>query len=338
MRRVSVAALMLLAAACSPAPQERAHDYRIHVMGTVVTLTLYHARADEAARIAADVETDLHAFSHRWWSWGEGEMGQLNAGLRAGKPTPVPPGLQPPLSRALSLAQQSEGRFHPAVGELVRLWGLHRHEVEPRVPDADRIAALLPLPAPDALQPQAGIITPSQPLALDTGGFAKGLAVDQVAAALRTQGVARAIISAGGDVRIIGQHPDRPWRVAVHDPRGHGAIAWLEVDGDAAIFTSGDYERGFEHNARRYHHIIDPRTGYPASASRAVTVLHDDALLADIASTALFVAGPQEWRATAAALDVTAALLIDAGGRLHVTPAMAEHLRFTDPVPPLAVR
>lgn len=335
MRRLPVAALLLLAVACSPGSDEIAHDYRIHTMGTVVSLTLYHARTDEANRIAADMEEELHAFAHRWWSWGEGEMGQLNSGLGRGESTPVPGELQPELGRALKLAQQSGSRFHPGVGQLVRLWGLHRSEIEPRMPESDQIAALLPLPALSHLQPQDGQITPPRPLVLDTGGFAKGLAVDQVATSLRAQGVERAIISAGGDVRTIGRRADRPWRIAVRAPRGQGVIGWIEVEDNSAVFSSGDYERGFEHDGQRYHHIIDPRTGYPAIGSRAVTVLHEDALVADIASTALFVAGPHEWRETAAALGVTTALLIDTDGRVHLTPAMAERIHFTEPAPPL---
>ncbi len=155
---------------------------------------------------------------------------------------------------------------------------------------------------------------------------------------LRELGIQNAIINAGGNLRAIGKHGDRPWRIGIRNPRGEGVLASIETRGDESILTSGDYERFYEYQGKRYHHIIDPRSGYPVTGVISVTVIADDAATADAASTALFVAGPQRWREIAKKLGVTQVMLIDGQGRMVVTPAMAKRVRFeVDPSPKVTV-
>ncbi|NNJ95529.1 MAG: FAD:protein FMN transferase, partial [Halobacteria archaeon] len=101
-------------------------------------------------------------------------------------------------------------------------------------------------------------------------------------------------------------------------------IASIDTDGDDSVFTSGDYERLFSVEDVRYHHILDPRTGYPANGSSAVTVVHDNAAIADAAATALFVAGPDEWQSIAERMGIERVMLVDRDGVIHLTPAMRE--------------
>jgi thiamine biosynthesis lipoprotein len=102
------------------------------------------------------------------------------------------------------------------------------------------------------------------------------------------------------------------------------------LSGDESLFTSGGYAHNFIYRGRSYHHIIDPRTGYPAEGTRSVTVVHTDATTADVAATALFVAGPAEWHQVARRLGVGQVLLLDNAGTLHMTPAMAERVELLD--------
>jgi len=175
-------------------------------------------------------------------------------------------------------------------------------------------------------------------VALDLGAYAKGYAVDVAIEALRKRGIHNAIVNAGGNLRLIGSKGKRPWRIGVRDPRGAGVIASLEAGNDEAVITSGDYERYFDYQGQRYHHIIDPRSGYPARGAIATTIIARDGLSADVASTALLIAGPDHWRETARALGIEEAMLIDDKGVVHITRALMQRIHFEkEPAPRIDV-
>ncbi len=168
---------------------------------------------------------------------------------------------------------------------------------------------------------------------LDLGGYAKGYALDRAADILKQQGIHNALINIGGNVLALGTHGDRPWRVGIQHPRKPGAMATLDLHDGEAIGTSGDYQRYFELDGKRYCHLIDPRTGHPVQGVQAVTILTHGAragLLSDAASKPLFISGPAGWRAAAGSMQLEDALLIDAGGVVHLTAAMQKRLEFTD--------
>jgi thiamine biosynthesis lipoprotein len=168
---------------------------------------------------------------------------------------------------------------------------------------------------------------------LDLGGYAKGYALDRAAALLKQQGIHNALINIGGNVLALGQHGSRPWRVGIQHPRKPGPLATLELRDGEAIGTSGDYQRYFEFNGKRYCHLIDPRTGYPAQGVQAVTILtHGEraGLLSDGASKPLFISGVAGWGAAAQRMQLAEAMLVDADGVVHLTAALQKRLEFTD--------
>ena len=169
---------------------------------------------------------------------------------------------------------------------------------------------------------------------LDLGGYAKGYALDVAADYLRSQGVKNALINIGGNILALGQHGSHPWRIGIQHPRKPGAIATLELKDGEAIGTSGDYQRYFELDGKRYCHIIDPRTGYPAQGVESATIIvppgeHAGAL-SDAATKPLFIAGVKGWREAARDMGIDSAMLIDDKGEIHVTDAMKARLQFLD--------
>ena len=163
------------------------------------------------------------------------------------------------------------------------------------------------------------------------GGIAKGTAVALGLDVLRKAGIEHALINAGGDMQAMGQVGRRPWHIAIRHPRAtdkRRLLAALDVRDGEAVFTSGDYERVFEFQGQRYHHLLDPRTGYPARGAQSATVLHADAAVADAAATALFVGGVDDFVDLANALGLTHALLIDAEGVAWVTQPMQQRLQW----------
>jgi thiamine biosynthesis lipoprotein len=144
---------------------------------------------------------------------------------------------------------------------------------------------------------------------------------------LRAAGVVNALINTGGNVRVLGTRDGRPWRIGIRAPRADTILGVVELASGESIATSGDYERFYDYAGKRMHHILDPRTGYPVTHTQATTVVAADGTLADAASTALFVAGPEEWREVAQALGVAMVLRVDASGEIDVTPAMRDRLQ-----------
>ncbi|MCS6800204.1 MAG: FAD:protein FMN transferase, partial [Myxococcota bacterium] len=154
-------------------------------------------------------------------------------------------------------------------------------------------------------------------------------AIDRAAEVLRARGFTRFLIFGGGQIYAGGARPDRPWRVGIQHPRANDYVAMLEVT-DASVATSGDYEHAFIYEGRRYHHIIDPATGFPSDRSASVTVVSPSALWADAVDTALFVMGPERGlsRLATAPGGPYDAVFIDPQMRVHLSPQVAPKLRW----------
>ena len=165
---------------------------------------------------------------------------------------------------------------------------------------------------------------------LNFGAFAKGYAIDLSFDYLESIGINNAVINAGGDLSVRGRHGDRPWKIGIRHPREDHVIAWLEARDGESIFTSGDYERYFDYQGKRYHHILDPRTGYPAEGSSSVTVIHHNAGIADAAATALFVAGPKQWQEIAESMGIEYVMLVNTSGSIYMTAKMAKRIHFNE--------
>ena len=172
---------------------------------------------------------------------------------------------------------------------------------------------------------------------LGFGGFAKGFAVDAAISALKQHGIHNAIVNIGGDLRAIGSHGKRPWIIGIRHPRQNGMIASVALHHDESMFTSGDYERFFQYEGKRYPHIIDPRTGQPANQATSVTVLHSSASLADAAATALFVAG-DHWPTIANSMGVEHVMLVRPDGKIEMTPMMTDRVQLISKQEPVIIR
>jgi thiamine biosynthesis lipoprotein len=158
---------------------------------------------------------------------------------------------------------------------------------------------------------------------INLGGIAKGYSCEQVVALLRKAGITNALVNAGGDTRLLGDRRGKPWVVGIRDPDDESKwVTRLALD-DEAISTSGDYERYFEEDGVRYHHILDPKSGKPVAGVRSVTVIGPDATLTDGLSTSVFVLGPERGLALIEAMPGYAAVIIDAGRKVRFSTALA---------------
>ena len=330
--RTLVATSAALLAACA-ADEDRVVERRLLAMGTQVDITLAAADPDAARDALAEIETMLSGYERDYYAWGDGELARLNAGLRAGSEVEISAALADLLATALSLSEQSGGVFDPGVGALVELWGFHIDTGAARQPpDSAAIDSWLAASPGIADLAIGGSLVSSDAngLLIDLGGIAKGDAVDRTIRILRRNGIDDAIVNAGGDLRAIGSRDGRSWRIGIQSPRAAGILGAVELGDGEAAFTSGDYERYFDHEGERLHHILDPTTGYPAAHTQAITVIAADGVTADAAATALFVAGPGRWPDVARAMGVRHVLRVDASGRIEATREMRDRLELGD--------
>ena len=314
---------------CQRPPQE--HNSTILTFGTLVNITLWDIPPEQAQKAIKSIETDLRFMHGAYHAWQAGPLGRINMLLETNAAFTANPAVIDLIYQARELSIKSGGLFNPAISQLIAAWGFHQEERPPGPPPAAEVIRQLLAEHPSMEGVSINDLTmqcKQTHCKLDLGAIAKGYALDKIMATLPNMGVHNAIINAGGDLKVIGNHGDRPWRIGIRNPRGEGVIASLNVTDGESVFTSGDYERFFNHAGRRYHHIIDPRTGYPAEGLVSVTVIHTNAATADAASTALFVAGTEKWPEIARAMGIEDVMVIDNQGRTHITPSMKKRVDF----------
>jgi len=245
---------------------------------------------------------------------------RINA--QAGKaPVRVDDDILAMLATAQKYGALSEGAFDVTVGPLMDLWGFGGEN--PRLPAAGRVKAALALVGSKDLvlnQQDHTAFLRKPGMKIDLGAVAKGYATEKALQVLKDHGIEKALIDAGGNIRVLGRNTrSAPWKIGIKDPRKSDAIvAVLQLE-DASAVTSADYYRGFEAGGKRYHHILDPRTGYPAGHHMSVTVVTRDAGLADILSTIFFVLTPEKALELADDMPGVELILISADGRIRHT-------------------
>jgi thiamine biosynthesis lipoprotein len=338
MNRPVLLLCLALLAACSREPE--VHRAEFFVFGTVLDVSVQGVDAGTANRAFAELQQDFQVMHRDWHAWEPGALTRVNAAFAAGRPATADATIVELVRRSQQLEELSGGRFNPAIGGLIRLWGFHTSDypILGPPPAAEAIERLVALrPSSRDIRIDGLTLTSVNPaVQLDFGAIAKGYAIDLACARLRALGIHNAIVNAGGDLRAIGDHGDRPWRVAIRNPGG-GIVGSLETGPDEAVFTSGNYERFRQQDDRRYPHILDPRSGWPVTALASVTVIADEGLLADAAATALIVAGPEDWTEVARAMGLEQVLLVDVDGQVFLTPAMQQRVSLVDGIESVVV-
>lgn len=226
------------------------------------------------------------------------------------------------IKRSLFFSELSDGAFDISFASVGKLWNF-RNAV---LPSPDAVKAQLPFVDYRKIElndQRSTVFLPSPQMEIGLGGIGKGYAMDRAMAVLNAHGIRNAMVMAGGDTLIRGKNGDDVWRVGLRDPdKADGILAVLPLE-DQAISTSGDYERFFIKDGVRYHHILDTRTGYPATLCRSVTILAPDATTSDALSTTVFVLGPERGLALIEQFEDVDAIIIDRNGEMSLSSGLA---------------
>ena len=314
---LAVTALALAALLCGCGQKSASTEF--FAMDTVMQLTAYGAHAERALSVCegeiARLDAKLSAQSEN------SEIAKLNAGgVCEDSETLLL------LGKALEIARRTQGAYDPTVYPLMTLWGFGTEHAQ--VPQKTQIDEALTHVGYEKLSDVASPYRLPEAMAIDLGGTGKGFAAETARRCLQEQGVTSAVLSLGGNVTLLGSKPDgSDWTVGLQDPESDGCFGYLSAR-DVSVVTSGGYQRYFEENGRRYWHILDAKTGFPAETGLAsVTVVSADDTLADGLSTALFVMGPEEaarfWRESG---DFEAVFLLDSG-EIYITEGLREQFQ-----------
>jgi thiamine biosynthesis lipoprotein len=293
------------------------------IMGTRVAVELWSEDAALAERAMDEVIAEMRRTDELMSTYKpESQLSQVNAHAHE-RPVQVDEDIIEVVERALAMSKLSGGAFDVTYASVGYLYDYRAHQR----PSEQQIAAALP--GVDYRQVQVDreartIRFLRKGVRIDLGGIAKGYAVDRSIDHLRKLGIEHAMVNAGGDTRLLGDRRGKPWVVGIRDPRNEGRVVTRLPLEDEAISTSGDYERYFEEDGVRYHHILVPGTGQSARGVRSATVIGDDATLTDALSTTVFVLGVEPGMRLIARLPGVEAVVVDDQGRIYYSDGLAQ--------------
>jgi thiamine biosynthesis lipoprotein len=314
----------LLAALSLGAPASRAGwvGERIDLMGTSVSAELWLEDETRGRELVEQVLDDYRRIDRDMSTYrADSEISRINA-LAAREPVPIDAELAALVERALNLSVLSGGAFDITYESVGYLYDFHAHK-HPSEAQIDRLLPEIDYRHVHVDRERSAISFDVPGVRINLGGIAKGYAVEHAAEMLRRAGVEHAVLNAGGDTRVVGDRLGKPWIIGIRHPRLADEVVTRLPIVDEAISTSGDYERFFEEDGRRYHHIMNPATGEPAQGVVSATVIGPDATMTDGLSTTIFVLGPEKGLALIETLPDYEAVIVDSSGRLSYSSGLA---------------
>ena len=339
-RHLGLAVVILAAAfsACARHPTEpesRLVERTHPTMGTEVRITVWTSDARRTASVSEEAFAEFDRLDSMMSVWKQGsDVTRLNA---AAGDHPV--AISPETSEVLTIARQvsdwTGGTFDVTFGALSGLWKFDSQDKDDSVPDRQAVLDRLPLvnyrdlevdrPANMAFLKRTG-------MRVNLGGIGKGYAVDRAVKILRDRGLHDFMIQAGGDLYVAGRRGDRAWRLGIRDPRGPADRSFAALDlADGTFSTSGDYERFFMKNGRRYHHILDLSAGEPARGCRSVTLVTDRAVIADALAKGVFILGPDRGMKLIEKLPQVEGVIVSATNEVSISSGLRSRLTLLAP-------
>ncbi len=316
--------LCVFVAAC--APEDKTYRKSTIIMNTVVTITAV-ADSSEKAESAIDAAFDeIYRLEQLLSFWtDESEIAAIynSAGV---KPVKVSPETLEIIERALYISEKTGGAFDPTVGPLMRLWDFNEYKM-PTEEEIKKNIGLVDYGKMEIDIVNSTAFLATKGMSFDTGGIAKGYAVDRAVEVLKKKGIQSGLVAIAGDIRGFGP---KTWNIGIRNPRATGEDDYLMASvkiKDEAISTSGDYERFFVKDGVRYHHLLDPTTGLPAMGTWSVSVIAKEAVLTDGFSTGVFVLGPQKGLEILKESGIEGIIVVD-GGEILTTGGLTSRINW----------
>jgi thiamine biosynthesis lipoprotein len=292
------------------------------LMDTIIEITAYGDNSEQAVHAAFQEFARLHDITN---NFDENSQVSRVSKMAGKQKVQVDPDLVKIVKRSNELSDLVDGTFDVSIGPLTELWGIGRKgDFIPQQEEIDRVLSLVNYHFVQVDEVANTIYLEKPGMKLDLGGIAKGYATDRAIDALKAQGITSALVNAGGDIRVIGNKPDKtPWRIGVQHPRNSdGVIAKLALTSWDTMESSGDYQRFIMKDGIRYSHILDPRTGRQPNEVTSVTMVMNSSRDADVLSTALFIVGVEKGLTILEQFPGAEAIWVTADGTVIASPGL----------------
>ena len=303
------------------------------LMGTLVFVTSVAEDEVSAQRAAQAAFGEIQRLEELLSTWiPSSELSRVNAA--AGRaPVPLSADTVYVLTHSLEIAALTDGGFNIVLGPAVRLWNVTERFEPPEQSDLAKVRPLIDLSALSVDQTRKTALLKRVGMQVDVGGIAKGFAADRAVEAMRAAGAIAGVVALSGDIKTFGRMPDgQAFLFGLQHPRREGELLGSIELRDEAISTAGDYERYFERDGVRYHHILDPTTLEPARDCQSVTVIAKEGIMADGLDTGIFVMGSRRGMELIERLPDVEGVIVDREGQVHVSSGLKGRLQLTDSV------
>jgi thiamine biosynthesis lipoprotein len=300
------------------------------LMGTLVFVTSVAEGEIAAQRAVQAAFAEIRRLEELLSTWiSTSELSTVNAAAGHGE-VRIGPEAMYVLTRSLQIAQLTEGGFNIAIGPAVRMWNVTERSDVPTQSELSGVRPLVNLEGLILNRTKATASLARTGMQIDVGGIAKGFAADQAVEAMRASGATAGVVALSGDIKTFGRMPDgQAFLFGLQHPRKEDELIGSIELRDEAVSTAGDYERYFERDGVRYHHILDPKTLEPARECQSVTVIAKEGIMADGLDTGIFVMGPQRGMELVERLHDVEAVIVDRDGRVHVSSGLKGRLQLT---------
>ncbi|MHB9922387.1 FAD:protein FMN transferase [Clostridium botulinum] len=302
-----------------------------YLMGTIINIKAYGKNADKAVQASVDKISDIENKMSLNISTSEINKINKNAGIA---PVKVSKNTFDVVKASLIYSEKTKGSFDITVEPLVSLWGIGTDKA--RIPSKDEISnALKLINYEDVIinEKESTIMLKRKGQAIDLGAIAKGYTADELKKVLLNYNVSSAFLSLGGNVYVLGNKPDKtPWKIGVQNPlEPRGDYLGIVSVSDKSVVTSGNYERFFERNGKRYHHIFDTKTGYPAEKGLiSVSIISDKSIDGDALSTSVYTLGLDEGKKLIESLNNVEAIFVTNDKKVYVTSGLKDIFKLTN--------
>lgn len=331
-RVIALIGVLLLGAGCTdirsvvsqPAVVKRAQTH----MGTLVTITAVAPTESVALAASTAAFSEIHRLEQLLSTWiPTSELSRVNAA--AGQaPVRVSSETIELVRRSIEIAAMTDGGFNIAIGPAVEAWSVLEGQRIPTQEQLERLTALVDVQDIQLNEREGTLALAKRGMKIDVGGIGKGYAADRAVEAMRASGATAGVVALSGDIKTFGHLPGgAKFPVGIQHPRRERAVITVIELENEAISTAGDYERFFERDGVRYHHILDPRTLLPARDCQSVTIIAKDGVWADGLDTGIFVMGPERGMELVEHLEGVEAIIIDAEGRVHLSSGLQSRVR-----------
>jgi thiamine biosynthesis lipoprotein len=313
-----------------PPSSQSSNLFKYHqiAMGTVIEITLIADDEEAANKTSLQAFQEIKRIETLMSPWlDSSDVTRINRS--AGKEwVKVSPETMEVIKKAQEISELSEGGFDITVGPLTELWRKAREKkIPPSIEEVKEKLGLVNFKNIEMDQ-EGKVFLKKKGMAINLGGIAKGYAVDRAFKLLKSLGYRNLIVNAGGDLRVGGFKNNQPWSIGIQDPRNPQKIMAKVSVTDTAVATSGDYEKFFLYQGKRYHHIFSPKDGFPTEGCQSVTILYKDGMTADALATAVFVLGPEKGYTLCQKLEGVDCLIVDQKGKIIISPGLKGRITF----------